>query len=51
MHSTELYFSTGIGMQQLVMQMSEFFIENPQYKLMDYEPISKGLRFYYVTVQ
>jgi hypothetical protein len=51
LHSQELYFSPSIGMQQLVMQMSEFFTENPQYKLMDYEPISRGLRFYWVVVQ
>lgn len=49
--SKKLYKSEGIGMQQLIMQMSEFFIENPHYKLLDYEPIAKGLRFYYVVVQ
>lgn len=51
MQSKELYFSIGIGIEKLTMQMSEFFIENPHYKLMDYEPITNGLRFYYVVVQ
>lgn len=51
MQSKELYFSTGIGIEKLTMQMTEFFIENPQYKLVDYEPLTNGLRFYYVAVQ
>lgn len=41
----------GIGMQQLVMQMHDFFIEHPHYKMTDYEPISNGLRAYYEIIQ
>ncbi len=51
MQYKELYFSDGIGIEKFTLQMSELFIENPQYKLMDYEPITNGLRFYYVALQ
>ncbi len=50
MQHQELYFSNSINMQLLLMKMSEFFINNPHYKLMDYEPITRGLRFYYIVV-
>lgn len=33
-----------------VMDMSEFFIENPQYRVLRYVPIEGGIRCWYVTV-
>lgn len=33
-----------------VMDMSEFFIENPQYRVIKYIPIEGGIRCWYITV-
>lgn len=33
-----------------VMDMWEFFAENPQFKLIEYEPIKNGIRVSYVVI-
>lgn len=33
-----------------IMDMSEFFIENPQYRVIKYIPIKDGIRCWYVVV-
>lgn len=33
-----------------IMDMSEFFIENPHYMLLRYKPINNGIRAFYVTI-
>lgn len=33
-----------------IMEMWEFFAENPQFRLLNYEPIKGGVRVFYVTI-